>query len=205
MGLFDSGKKAAKFAFITMPMAALGMNQLRMGNQHIKSLWRSNFSPACPECERGILLKAEGDHQELEQSPAGKMRVLHSWGCNNCDFALFEEDDVKKVREHAARYRNERVKAQLSTIERGEIDRIAHNHKLHSRAFFIASLFAVAGFVYMLATGAGIMIALNWLSIGFALWVFGMKKSYRSWQVSAGQLFVEGAFWFWFQHQKWII
>ena len=45
MGLFDSGKKAAKFAFITMPMAALGVNQLRMGNQHIKSLWRSNFSP----------------------------------------------------------------------------------------------------------------------------------------------------------------
>ena len=57
----------------------------------------------------------------------------------------------------------------------------------------------------MLATGAGLLIALNWLSIGFALWVFGMKKSYRSWQVSSGQLFVEGAFWFWFQHQKWII
>lgn len=205
MGLFSSGKKAAKFAFVTMPMAALGVNQLRMGNQHIKALWRSNFSPACPECERGVLLKAEGDHQEFEQGPKGKMRVLHSWGCNNCDFALLEEDDVKKVKEHAARYRNERVKAQLTTIERDEIDRIARNHRLHSRAFFIASTVAIAGFVYMLASGAGILVALNWLSIGFALWVFGMKKSYRSWQVSTGQLFVEGAFWFWFQHQKWII
>ncbi|TFW34141.1 hypothetical protein [Pseudomonas putida] len=205
MGLFSSGKKAAKFAFITMPMAALGVNQLRMGNQHIKALWRSNFSPACPECERGVLLKTEGDHQEFEQGPKGKMRVLHSWGCNNCGFALLEEDDVKKVKEHAARYRNERVKAQLTTIERDEIDRIARSHRLHSRAFFIASAAAIAGFIYMLATGAGILIALNWLSIGFALWVFGMKKSYRSWQVSTGQLFVEGAFWFWFQHQKWII
>ena len=205
MGLFSTGKKAAKFAFITMPMAALGVNQLRMGNQHIKALWQSSFNPACPECERGVLLQAEGDHQAFEQNPNGKTRVLHRWGCNNCDFALLEEDDIAKVRSNAARYRNERVKAQLTTIERNELDRIARSHQLHSRAFFIASLFAVVGFVYMLATGAGLLIALNWLSIGFALWVFGMKKSYRSWQVSSGQLFVEGAFWFWFQHQKWII
>ncbi|NIF27702.1 hypothetical protein F3J44_15130 [Pantoea sp. Tr-811] len=205
MGLFSSGKKAAKFAFITMPMAALGLNQLRMGNQHIKALWRSNFNPACPECERGILLRGEDDYQSFEQSAGGKVRELHSWTCNNCDFALLEEDDLKKVRDHATHYRNERVKAQLTTIERQEVDRIARNHQLHSRAFFIASLIAVIGFVYLLATGAGVMIALNWLSIAFALWVFGMKKSYRSWQVKTGQLFVQGAFWFWFQHQKWII
>ncbi|WP_240533914.1 hypothetical protein [Aeromonas veronii] len=36
------------------------------------------------------------------------------------------------------------------------------------------------------------MLALNWLSIAFALWVFGMKKSYRSWQVKTGHLFVDG-------------
>ena len=152
-----------------------------------------------------MLLKAEDDPQAFEQVPKGKMRVLHRWGCNNCDFALLEEDDVKQVKAHAARYRNERVKAQLTSIERDEIDRIARSHQLHSRAFFIASVIAAAGFIYMLASGAGILIALNWLSIGFALWIFGMKKSYRSWQVSSGQLFVEGAFWFWFQHQKWII
>ncbi|MBK4987452.1 MULTISPECIES: hypothetical protein [Pseudomonas] len=205
MGLFSTGKRAAKFAFITMPMAALGVNQLRMGNQHIKALWRSNFSPACPECERGVLLQQDGDYQDIEQHPSGRVRVLHSWQCNNCQFALLEEADSRKVREHAARYRNERVRGQLTTLEREELDRIAGSHRLHSRAFFIASLAATLGFVYMLATGAGVMIALNWLSIGFALWVFGMKKSYRSWQVSSGQLFVEGAFWFWFQHQKWII
>lgn len=205
MGSFSSGKKAAKFAFVTMPMAALGVNQLRMGNQHIKALWRSNFSPACPECERGVLLKADDGQQDLDQQRDGGIRVLHTWTCNSCQFVLLEEDDMRKVREHAAHYRNERVRERLTTAERHEIDRIARNHRLHSRAFFVASLFAVLGFIYMLATGAGVLIALNWLSIGFALWVFGMKKSYRSWQVATGQLFVEGAFWFWFQHQRWII
>ena len=205
MGLFSTGKKVAKFAFVSMPLAVLGVNQLRMGNQQIKALWRSNFSPACPECERGVLVKGEGDQHDVEQTKSGKMRVLHHWGCSNCDFALLEEDDVRKVRAVAAHYRNERVKAQLSTMERQEIARIARSHRLHSRAFFIASLFGIMGFVYMLAADAGIMVALNWLSISFALWVFGMKKSYRCWQVTTGQMFVEGAFWFWFQHQKWII
>ena len=205
MGFFDNGKKAAKFTFISMPMAILGVNQLKLGNQQIRALWRSNFSPTCPDCERGVLLKGDSEQQEVEQSTSGEIRVLHRWACTNCGFAFLDEADIRKVRTSTARYRNERVKLQLTQMERDQMDTLARSHRLHSRCFFVASVFALLGSLYMIASGAGIMVALNWLSIGFMLWVFGMKKSYRSWQVTSGQLFVDGAFWFWFQTQRWII
>jgi len=207
MGFFNAGKKAAKFTFISMPMALLGVNQLRMGNQQIKALWQSTFNPSCPECDRGILLIRDRSEHDIEQSAEGNTRVLYPWCCSdpNCGFGFLEEDNIKKVKAGALRYRNERVKASLSDIDYAEIVRISRSHRLHSRAFFVASLVGAIGCFYMLATGAGIMIAINWLSISFALWVFAMKKSYRCWQVMTGQLFVEGAFWAWFQNEKWII
>lgn len=208
MGLFSAGKKVAKFTFISMPLSILGFNQLRMGNQQIKALWRSNFNPSCPECNSGILVKSEEGETVVDQ-PKGvdQSRILHPWTCSNesCRFAFLEEDDLKKVKDAARRYRNESVKASLTDMQYEEIERISKSHRMHSRAFFVACFIAAAGAFYMAATGSGILLALNWLSISFALWVFAMKKSYRSWQVKTGQLFVEGAFWFWFQTEKWIV
>lgn len=64
--------------------------------------------------------------------------VTFTRGRNSCGFAL-EESDVVKVRESAARYRNERVKADLTDMEYTEREKIARGHRLHSRAFFVAS------------------------------------------------------------------
>lgn len=205
MGIFNTGKKVAKFAFISMPLSVLGVNQLRLGNRHIKDLWQSTFNPLCPECDQGILIKRDGGEQQIDQTSGGETRVYHPWGCSSCAFGFLEEDDLNKVKAAAIRYRNERVKASLTTIEYDEIQRIANAHRLHSRAYFVVSLLATVGCFYMLATGAGLMIALNLLSIAFALWVFAMKKSYRCWQVKTGQLYVNGAFWVWFQTEKWIV
>jgi len=205
MGFFNTGKKVAKFTFISMPLSLFGVNQLRMGNQQIKALWQSNFNPICPNCDHGVLLKQDSVEQELEQTPEGDTRLYHPWVCSNCQFGFLEEDSKKKVRASAARYRNERIKTTLSTIEYDEIQRIAKSHRVHSRALFLCSLFGIIGFFYMLYSGASLMLSLNWLSISFSLWVLGMKKSFRCWQVLSGQLFVEGAFWHWFQTQKWIV
>lgn len=204
MGIWKAGKKAAKFTFVSMPLSILGINQLKMGNRQIADLWKSLSNPVCPECDKGVLVMQGDEGQVIDQQQDGTTRHLHPWVCNSCGFAFLEENDVAKVRESAARYRNERVKADLTDMEYAEREKIARGHRLHSRAFFVASTLAAIGFIYMLASGAALLLALNWLSIAFALWVFGMKKSYRSWQVKTGHLFVDGAFWFWFKHEKWL-
>jgi len=205
VGIWKSGKKAAKFTFVSMPMSILGINQLKMGNRQIADLWKSLSNPVCPECDKGVLVMQGGDGKVIDQQQDGTNNHLHPWVCNSCGFAFLEESDISKVRENAVRYRTERVKIELTDMEHAEREQIAHGHRLHSRAFFSTSTLAVIGFVYMIASGASLILALNWLSIAFALWVFGMKKSYRSWQIKTGHLFVDGAFWFWFKHGKWLV
>lgn len=202
MGFWSAGKKAAKFTFVSMPLSILGVNTLKMGNRQIADLWKSLSSPVCPDCDKGVLVMHD-DGNIIDQHD-GASRHLYPWKCNNCGFAFLEEPDASKVRDAASRYRNERVQATISTMERDKREQIARSHRLHSRTFFSASIFAAAGFIYMLASGAAIVLALNWFSIAVALWVFGMKKSYRSWQVQTGNLFVDGAFWFWLKHERWI-
>ena len=205
MGIWKAGKKAAKFTFVSMPLSILGVNQLRMGNKHLSDLWKSLSNPVCPECDKGLLVMEEDEPGVLDQQQDGTTHDLHPWVCNKCGFAFLAESDVAKVREGASRYRNERVKVLLTSMEYAERQQIARGHCLHSRVLFVASLLAAVGFTYMLASGASLILALNWLSIAFALWVFGMKKSYRSWQVTTGNLFEEGAFWFWFKNEKWFV
>lgn len=205
MGMWDSGKKAVKFTFVSMPLSILGINQLKMGNQQISALWRSISNPVCPDCDKGVMVMEDEEGQVIDQQPNGKSRHLHTWTCKNCGWGFLEVSDIRKVREGCIRYRNERVKISLSDLEFSEREQFSRAHKFHSRAFFIAAFIGIAGFIYMIASGASFMIALNWLSISFAFWVFGMKKSYRSWQVRTGSLFVDGSFWFWFKHEKWFI
>lgn len=205
MGFWNSGKKAARFSFISMPLSILGINQLKMGNQHIAALWRSLSNPVCPDCDKGVMVIDDAEGQVIDQQANGQTKHLHPWVCKNCGWGFLEVNDPRKVREGCIRYRNERVKASLTDLEFAEREQFSRGHKLHSRAFFIAASIGIAGFIYMIASGASFMLALNWLSISFALWIFGMKKSYRSWQVRTGNLFVEGSFWFWIKHEKWVI
>ena len=205
MGIWKTGKKAAKFTLVSMPLSIFGVNQLKMGNQQISDLWKSLSYPVCPQCDEGILLLQDEETQTIDQKGNGQQQCLFPWHCNKCGFAFLDEKNVSKVRDSAARYRNERVKSELTHMEYEERESFARAHKFHSRAFFIASTLAMIGFTYMLATGAQLLLSLNWLCIGFALWVFGMKKSYRSWQVKTGHLFVKGSFWSWFKHEKWLV
>lgn len=207
MGLFNNGKKAAKFAFITMPGAALGWNRLTMGNRYIADLWRSLWNPACPKCDKGVL----SIHATEENLTIGKAHTdgaplkLYPWTCSNCDFAVLEEADITKARDATARFRAERVKVFLAEAPSEERDTYERSHRLHSRAYFGATTLGAAGLLYMVASGAGFLVIVNWLCATIAMWTLGMKKSYRAWQVHTGTVFVDGAFWLWLKHEKWMI
>ena len=90
----------------------------------------------------------------------------------------------------------------LSWAERQSFGR---QHRISSRIFFCAATVIGAHGIYLLASAAPLIIALNWLSVAFAFWVLGMKKSYRSWQVTTGHIFEEGAAKHWFNHEKWLV
>jgi uncharacterized membrane protein len=205
MSILGKGKKVAKFTFVSMPLSFLGINQLKMGNQQITDLWRSISSPVCPECDKGVLIIQRNESPIIDQQQNDSPRHLYPWVCNSCGFSFLEEDETDKVRKDAVLYRNERVKVDLTELEYNERNQIARRHQIHSRVFFIASLLTAIGFIYMLASGAPLLLAMNWFTIAFAVWVFGMKKSYRSWQVKTGHIFIEGAFLFWFKHEQWFI
>mgnify|MGYP001056113911 CR=1 FL=1 len=205
MGLWSGTKRAAKFTFVSMPLSILGVNQLRAGNATITSLWKSVVSPACPECDQGVMLRQGSSADAVtEVEPDGGVVTLYPWRCTKCSFGFLEVDDLKVVREGCIRHRNERVAAEMTTIEAEERAAIARGHRMQSRAFFGAAAVALIGFLYMLASGASFLLAVNWLSFAFLFWVFALKKSYRAWQVTTGTLFVEGAFWHWLKHEKWI-
>ena len=201
MGIWSTSKKTAKF-FVSMPLSILGVGQIKAGNKNISDMWKSLANPVCPECGKGVLVM-----QNEQQNHAGQHfeKPLYPWVCNRCPFSFLGEAKASKVSESTTRYRNERVKAVFLDMDHTELERIARGHCLHSRVFFLASVLTMIGFFYMLVWGSGAMLAANWFSIAFALWVFGMKRSYRSWQVRTGHLFFEGAFWFWFKHEKWLI
>lgn len=189
-----------------MPASILGVGLLRAGNRHIADLWKSLTHPVCPSCDKGILIMQAGEEgQVLDQRTDGSILTLHPWVCHKCGFGLLAPDDPAKARDSAARLRNERVKELLSGMELAEREQIARGHRLHSRTFFLTSALIMCGFLYMIASGATLLLSVNWLAIAFVLWVFGMKRSYRAWQVMTGQLFVSGALWFWFKNEKWLI
>lgn len=196
MGLWNTSKKVTKFTLVSMPLSILGINHLRMGYKQITDLWKSLSNPVCPNCYEGIM-KAENSGEE-------KMDSLRPWVCNKCGFG-FLDSDLSSARKTAISYRNKREKTELAELPFSERENIARGHRFQSRAFFIASALALLGFFYLLASGARILIASNWLAVGVSLWFFGMKKSYRSWQCTTGSIFVNGSFWLWFKNEKWIV
>lgn len=202
MSILGSGKKAAKFVFVSMPLSLFGINQLKMGNQQIADLWRSLTNPTCPVCDAGVLLRSEGDANTVDHETGHQ---LYPWACSHCGWGFLQVKSKKKVSEDCARYRGELIKAKLTNLEIVEREKYARAHRLHSRAFFITATLAVLGFLYMIASGAALILAFNWLCFALVAWIFGLKRSYRCWQLTTGTLFVKNSFWQWLKNEKWII
>ena len=140
MSFFTGAKRAAKFTFVSMPSSLLGINQLKMGNQHISDLWRSLSYPACPECNAGVLHR----HAEATQNSD----ALYPWECRNkdCYFTILAPADVNEVRKIAAEWSAARTRQRLAFLGDPERYKLIRGHSIESRFWFAcASVLAAYG------------------------------------------------------------
>lgn len=206
MSIFKPFGKAAKFTFVTVPLSIFGW-QLNKGLFFwVRSLWTRSINPACPDCDEGVLLCQRNVEAVFEQTERGdRPRQLYPWVCNHCGYGLLESLDHKRVREVTGHHRTERARSVFTELELQEREAFSRKHRIASRIFFVASLLTFANSIHMLASGLSMIPTLNWASFSLMFWVFGMKRSYRSWQVMSGHIFEHGAARYWFKHEKWLI
>ena len=208
MGILKPIGKAAKFTTVTMPMSIFGWQLNKRLFFWTRSFWTQSVNPACPQCEEGVLLGQRDTEPVavIEQGERGtRQRKLYPWVCNHCGYELMEELDQKRVRATAGRLRMERAQSVFSELELAEREAFARRHKIASRIFYVVALLMFANGVRMLATGTSLILTLNWGSFALMFFVFGMKRSYRSWQVMSGHIFESGAARHWFRYEKWLI
>jgi uncharacterized membrane protein/ribosomal protein S27AE len=198
---FKPIKKAARFTFVAAPKSIFGWELNKRLFLWIKSFWTRSINPACPQCDQGVML-ARSNVEMLDDG--GLPNQLQPWVCNHCGYALLEAN-IKRVRLVVSDQRLERAKEEFGDMELKTREQLARNHRISSRIFFLFAIPTFAYAVYMISTGVAWMPTINWAVFSFMFWVFGMKRSYRSWQVLSGHIFETGAFGHWFKHEKWLI
>lgn len=169
-----------------------------------RSLWTRTVNPTCPDCNAGVLV-AQRAPAILDQTDGDDARPLQPWVCNHCGFGMLAPEGHNGIREVANRHRLARARVAFGDLSMAEREAFGRQHRIASRIFFTAAAVIGAHGIYLLASAAPLIIAINWLSFAFMFWVFGMKKSYRSWQVTTGHIFQEGAARHWFGHEKWLV
>lgn len=204
MSLISKAGKAAKFTVVTVPLGILGWNHNKKMFMFLRGFWSRSVNPSCPECDRGVLLCDKTTPTSVKN--AGKAATqLFPWTCSDCQYTLYEPANPSAVRSTVALLRQEQAKATFTEMELAEREQIAKRHRLSCRIFYVAAAFTFANFIRLLMINAPLMFSVNWLCFAFMFWVFGMKRSYRAWQIANGHLFEKGAFSYWFKHGKWLI
>ena len=198
MSFFGKTKGAAKFTFVTIPSKVFGVGQIRSNHETIKALYKSLRNPPCPMCSRGVLSIRDDDAGQGE----GDSR-MYTWACNQCDFMLLGSKDQASILPTVTKLRQEQALEQFDGLAPDERQRFVKLHTSHSRVFFGAALLMFLGFCFMLIRGNGVMLSLNWLALAGCMFLLGLKKSYRAWQVEKGVLFFSGAFKLWFNNERW--
>ncbi|MDH6160336.1 hypothetical protein [Janthinobacterium sp. CG_23.4] len=199
MSFFSGAKRAAQFTFVSMPSSILGINQLKMGNQHIADLWRSLSYPPCPECNAGVLHR----HAEATQNS----EALYPWVCRNkdCDFTILAPADVNEVRKIALDWSAARTRQRLSFLDDPERYKLIRGHSIESRFWFVCASVLTAWLIYLIAAGTPLGACASALSFGFSACVLGVTKSYRAWQVETGNIFLpQSLFWHFFKNERWV-
>lgn len=205
MRFVNRAAQAAKYVTVTMPLSMFGW-QLNKGLfAWNRSLWTRTVNPTCPDCNAGVLVAQRNAPAILDQTDGDDARPLQPWVCNHCGFGLLAPEGHNGIREVANRHRLARARVAFGDLSMTEREAFGRQHRIASRIFFTAAAVIGAHGIYLLASAAPLIIAINWLSFAFMFWVFGMKKSYRSWQVTTGHIFQDGAARHWFGHEKWLV
>lgn len=204
VGIWRGAVRTAKYVAVDMPAGILGWNHLKSGHGFVRSLWQTLTYPSCPDCDGGLLTPQPGE-SALETQPGGRTDEVVPWRCHRCDFEMYAPNDLKAATMAAQVARNALVRDALQDLDEDRRGELARAHAYHARAFFAASALTSAGSAYMVATGASWLTAFQWALMAGTLWIFGMKKSYRSWQARTGTIFQRGSLWRWFRDEKWLV
>ncbi len=197
--------KVTKYLAVTMPLSVFGW-QLNKGLfEWNRSMWTRTVNPRCPDCDAGVLLAQRDAPVILDQTEGSDARPLQAWSCNHCGFGMLAPQGRTGISEVANRHRLARARMAFGDLAWTEREFFGRKHRIASRIFFGAAAVVGGHGIYLLASAAPIMMALNWLSVSFFFWVMGMKKSYWLWQVTTGHIFEEGAAKRWFTHEKWLV
>ncbi|MBE0315565.1 hypothetical protein [Xanthomonas citri] len=95
------------------------------------------------------------------------------------------------------------VRDRFAQLRANERQRLIAGHVRVSRFWFGCAAVLIVGGLYMVASQTPLMAALNWLAFALLAGVFGLKRSYRAWQVETGTLFQQGAFRRFVSHERW--
>ncbi|ATS89990.1 hypothetical protein NY98_12340 [Xanthomonas citri pv. fuscans] len=96
-----------------------------------------------------------------------------------------------------------RVREQFAQLRADECRQLLAGHVRVSRFWWGCAAACLVGALYMIANQAPLMVAVNWLAFAVLAGVFGLKRSYRAWQVETGTLFQQGAFRHFVNHERW--
>lgn len=200
--------KAIKVAFVKIPQGLIGWQLNKQMYGHVRNNWTRATSPACPECEGGVMLCDDSDEPtviaQVDGAPRKKQEFLYPWKCTDCGFSILATKNSGAIRKIVTRIRGEHAQAAFTELEMQDRQAIARRHRISSRIFFVVALLTFLNFAQMVAFGVSWIVTINWFSFSLMFAVFGMKKSYRAWQITSGHLFEAGAFWHWFKHEKWL-
>ncbi|AOL20345.1 MULTISPECIES: hypothetical protein [Xanthomonas] len=95
------------------------------------------------------------------------------------------------------------VREQFAKLRADECQQLVAGHVRVSRFWWGCAAACLVGALYMIANQAPLMVAVNWLAFAVLAGVFGLKRSYRAWQVETGTLFQQGAFRHFVNHERW--
>ncbi len=193
MGLWNGTKKTVKYVAWDMPSAIFGVPVLRAGSRTIRDLYRSLTWPVCPQCQKGTL------EREMPSDPGA---TETHWGCHQCKSVFWAPVDPRAANLVFAAARHEKAVEIMSHLADTSLSRLIRGHRWRSRWYYGMAVVFLGSFLFNIALGAGFMALLNWLILAAVMAIFGLKASFRCWQVTHGVVFEPGAFrrWFWRGH-----
>ena len=198
MSSWGKAKGAVKYIFVSVPANIFGVNTLRNNHKTISALYQTISNPMCPTCANGVL-SVDGPHEQSDNP-----NLKYTWACNKCGFMLLGGLDKKSIASTLTSMRVEQSLSVFDGLETEDRKKLQRNHTIHSRIFFTASASFLIGFCYMIFQGNGLILSSNWFALAFLMFVLGLKKCLRAWQVENGVIFVKGAFKTWFNNEKWL-
>jgi ribosomal protein L37AE/L43A len=196
MGLWDRTKRTAKYVVWGMPTTILGVPVLRASSQQIRDLYRSLTWPVCPECQHGTLVRIEPDDPKA---------IDTHWHCRKCKSVFIAPADAKEANAFFSSIRHEAAVTQMFAMGNTTRADLMRGHRFRSRWYYGMTAAFLMGFFFNIAVGSGVFSLLNWLILAFVMFIFGLKASYRYWQITTGVVFEAGAFRRWFWRGRWFV